>query len=283
MKKLQKIQFFLSVIPYLSTPVILFISLIELKRYHAPLKKWTYFFLVVLAAVLGVSAINEFWVNTDLVILRHLLLMAILAAANILLVILQVTCCKVDTIQSQKHKVKAQHKFPWKILLTITSGVIASVFLLIIVLQFLVPEPFVDSNGPEDTSLITLSLDDLLSSEQTGSHWSVSSGGNGAQTNVSGTLTSKDYDETYLYCKRSDGVTIMQATNIGSDSLVLHIDSTLTSGNMEIIVMIDDEYYCHVPVNSTEIVSLEHISGKTVLVKIGAEGAEIDLTVTREY
>lgn len=282
MKKVQKLQFFLAVIPYISTPVILVLSIISLKRNQASFKKWVYFYLILFSSVFGIGAIHEIMANREQAFVKFIVTALILTTVNILLIILQVTSSSPNKVPAKEQTSPAARPFPWKVL-TIVISVVILAFISFFVLLKQMPDLFVDSNGAEDTSLTTITLEELLSPNQTGSHWSVSTGESGDQTNVTGILRANDYDRTHISCRRTDGVSVLQATNIDSDALTLNIDSTVTRGNLEIIIMIEDEYYCYVPVNSVQCISLNNVSGKTVLVKMGAEGAEIDITVTREY
>jgi hypothetical protein len=59
------------------------------------------------------------------------------------------------------------------------------------------------------------------------------------------------------------------------------VSSQLEEGNLEIIIVVDGEYYAHVPINQTSSVALSDIAGKTVLVKMAAESAKVSVVVKR--
>ena len=73
----------------------------------------------------------------------------------------------------------------------------------------------------------------------------------------------------------------MHASKIESGTLILDISSELTAGNAEIILLVDDQYHSHVPVGGKQTVTLDDVAGKTVLVRIGCEAAQLELTVER--
>ncbi|MBR4062924.1 MAG: hypothetical protein IKK01_07655 [Clostridia bacterium] len=73
----------------------------------------------------------------------------------------------------------------------------------------------------------------------------------------------------------------MQATLTDSDSLTLTIMSINEKGNMEIFILVDGVIHSRVPINDEVSVTLEGISGKTVVVRFGAESAKGKVKVTR--
>ena len=50
---------------------------------------------------------------------------------------------------------------------------------------------------------------------------------------------------------------------------------------MEIVIVVDDQFYASVPVNQESSITLNDIAGKTVLVKIAAESAKMEAYVKR--
>ena len=106
----------------------------------------------------------------------------------------------------------------------------------------------------------------------------------GHHTNIIGTRL-RDYD--YDYISRSfgkiHGVVILQATKISENTLTLNINSSVETGNAEIVIMVDGEYYCSVDVNQDRSITLENISDKEVIIKLAGEGAKIKIDVSRIY
>ena len=78
-------------------------------------------------------------------------------------------------------------------------------------------------------------------------------------------------------------MTILQATKIFVNTLTLNINSFVESGNAEIIILIDGEYYCSVDVNQSRSIILQDISNKEVIVKLAGEDAKITMNVSRAY
>ena len=76
---------------------------------------------------------------------------------------------------------------------------------------------------------------------------------------------------------------ILQATKISGNTLTLNINSSVESGNAEIVIMVDGEYYCSVDVNQHQSITLQNVSNKEVIVKLAGEEAKMKIDVTRVY
>lgn len=143
---------------------------------------------------------------------------------------------------------------------------------------------FVDTNGPENYALIEITQDDIVSSGNNCESFLVTGRHRGYHTNVIGArLRDNDYDHISKSFGNIHGVLILQATKISRDTLTLHIDSSIESGNAEIVIVIDGEYYCSVDVNQTQSVTLQGIANKEVIVKLAGENAKMKIDVTRIY
>ena len=57
----------------------------------------------------------------------------------------------------------------------------------------------------------------------------------------------------------------------------------MESGNVEIVIIIDGEYYCSVDVNQDQSITLQNVSNKEVIVKLAGEEAKMKIDVTRVY
>jgi len=143
---------------------------------------------------------------------------------------------------------------------------------------------FVDTNGPENFALTEITRDDVLSKDNNYISSMAVERHSGHHTNITGTRL-RDYD--YDYISRSfgkiHGVIILQATKISENTLTLNINSSIESGNAEIVIIIDGEYYCSVDVNQDQSIVLQNISNKDVIVKLVGEKAKIKVDVTRIY
>ena len=140
-----------------------------------------------------------------------------------------------------------------------------------------------DVNGPEDTSLATVTAEEVLAAENSYSATMLRSGGIGSRTNVGGRLDEYDSDYRTVSARKISGVLTIQASNVDADELTLEIDTTLQSGNMEVFILVDGALAQQAEVNKTQIITLTDIAGKDVLVKIGAESAQMEISVKRTY
>ncbi len=50
---------------------------------------------------------------------------------------------------------------------------------------------------------------------------------------------------------------------------------------MEIVVIVDGQYYDHIPINKSSSIVLSNVADKLVVVRIGAESAKMKVTVKR--
>ena len=138
-----------------------------------------------------------------------------------------------------------------------------------------------DLNGNEDFSLNTLTIQDVLVSEQN-TMIKFGKGYNGNQTNVKDlNLKDKDFDSVHMYAEEFSGVFVLQATKTMDDNLILFFDTQVESGNFFIAILIDGEYFCDIPIDASQQIILNNISDKTVLVKIAGESAKFDISVER--
>lgn len=139
-----------------------------------------------------------------------------------------------------------------------------------------------DQNGPEDTSLAVLTQEDLVtggSCTMTGhvqNKYGNKSQADSKYEDVDGATVSNSFGKV-------SGVYTVHATKISAQTLTLTITSILESGNMELAVIVDGEYYCNVPINQTATIELEDVSGKLVLVRLAGESAKAEVTVSRAY
>jgi len=171
------------------------------------------------------------------------------------------------------------------IALCVSISVAVIVALLIALIILVASESdFVDTNGPENFALTEITRDDVLSKDNNYISSMAVERHSGHHTNITGTRL-RDYD--YDYISRSfgkiHGVIILQATKISENTLTLNINSSIESGNAEIVIIIDGEYYCSVDVNQDQSIVLQNISNKDVIVKLVGEKAKIKVDVTRIY
>ena len=171
------------------------------------------------------------------------------------------------------------------IALCISIPVAIIVAILIAVIISLASESnFVDTNGPENFALTEITRDDILTKNNNYRSSMVSEQHSGRHTNIIGTkLRDVDYDHISRSFGKIHGVVILQATKISGNTLTLNINSSVESGNAEIVIIVDGEYYCSVDVNQNQSITLQNIANKEILIKLAGEGAKMKIDVTRVY
>lgn len=169
------------------------------------------------------------------------------------------------------------------------GAVLTTLFVLyvVFVLYYIIflPRPYdgvTDTNGLVDTSLAIITQEEIINGEQACSAYNVSGGvGRGEKTKAEIQWEDLDYDQIHYKFGKITGIKTMHASKIESGTLILDISSELTAGNAEIIILVDDQYHSHVPVSGKQTVTLDDVAGKTVLVRIGCEAAQLELTIER--
>lgn len=171
------------------------------------------------------------------------------------------------------------------IILSITISVVCTIItvaaLCIILLIVHPAKQIEDINGMDNTNLATMEIDEIVTGKHSYVAYNSSDSVKGKRTNVTERFMNCDYDNVYLRSKKISGIRVLQSSNITSDQLVLEINSEVKAGNMEIVITVDGEYYQSVAVNQTCTVTLSGVANKVVLVKMGAESAEMEVTVNR--
>jgi len=197
----------------------------------------------------------------------------ILTIANILFVDFQIM-----SIQSSPANITLNIKA-----YVIISGIIVAL-LGVGMLLFTLFTPWVsieDTNGAYDNSLVTIGLDEIISSPDNYSALSSYTSYDGPSTNIVGTMKDYDYQECAFSCQKISGIMTLHATKTNKNKLSLDFFSQLESGNMEIVVIVDGEYYDSIPINQNSSIVLSDIANKTVVIRIGAESAKMKITVKR--
>ncbi|MBQ2735547.1 MAG: hypothetical protein IJF33_06910 [Clostridia bacterium] len=171
------------------------------------------------------------------------------------------------------------------IALCISIPVVVVVVILVAVIILLASESnFVDINGSENFALTEITRDDILSKNNNYRSSMVSERHSGRHTNIIGTrLRDCDYDSISRSFGKLHGIIILQATKISENTLTLNINSSVESGNAEIVILIDGGYYCSVDVNQNQSITLQDISNKEVIVKLAGEGAKMKIDISRTY
>ncbi len=178
---------------------------------------------------------------------------------------------------------KSNNKLKLALLITIPTVLFLALAIGLIVM-FLTPSDFVDTNGPENFALVELTREDIIKSDKKYSASMESIKRSGARTYVVGTKF-REYDRDSIAASfgKIHGFTVLQATKIFGNTLTLNINSSVEKGNAEIIVIVEGEYYCSVPINQNQRITIQDISGKEILVKLAGEDAKVKVDIVRSY
>ena len=278
--KFQKIQLWLSVIPFWSTIFIVFVTMGVIKK-HKPrsVVEWGKFMLTFFGGFIVAYLFSNYVLTGQNTVLNIVVEGLILFVANLLFVAQQYKCEQNPDEQGERKNI---NKFTYVILFAIPL-VIALIFVgakisqsLSLHADYTIPDMSVGS-----TSLAVITEDEIINSSRQLTMLSFSEDFEGAQTNVTGDLAKYDYDISSFSASAISGIRTMQATLTDSDSLTLTIMSINEEGNLEIFILIDGEIHSRIPINDEVSVTLEGISGKTVVVRFGAESAKGKVKVTR--
>ena len=273
MTRFHKFQKISSIVPFWSTLLILVITMVELKRRAASKKLWGCFILIFFVIGAAVFLVNNVIMTGQHWTLNIIVSWLICTIANILFVDLQI-----KSAQDSQTTTKSSKK-TYVIAGCVIAGVLAIGALLIGL--FSPSVDIKDNNGAADTSLATIELNDIVSSSDHYSAFSSYTSYKGASTAVEGTLKDRDYQECAFSCQKISGIMTVQATKTKSDTLSLDISSQVDRGNMEIVVIVDGQYYDHIPINQSNTVALSNVADKLVVVRIGAESAKMNVSVKR--
>jgi hypothetical protein len=279
MTKFQKFQLYFSIVPGISSALVFFVTMFELKRQRATFKEWIKFMAIFFGFGALAAVIDTFVMSGENPILNVIVFTLIMALVNYLCINQQAHCETRSEAQENSHK-KA------KMITWIISGVIAFTTLiavLVLALSNHIGSSHIDDiNGTDDPSLAVITKEDFISVNNDYTATLTSESQTGQQTNVNEPLEDCDYTRCSVSAKRASGIHTLQATQTDANSITLHVESTLSGGNLEIIIVIDGEYDQHIPVNSKQSIVLEDVAEKLVLVKMAAESAEVNIVVERE-
>lgn len=165
------------------------------------------------------------------------------------------------------------------VMICVSAAVVSVVVLLLTLLSPSVD--IEDANGPYNTDLAVIGMNEILSDADEYSSFLNRETQKGLQTQISGRLSKYDYQECSFTCKRISGVKTLQATKVTQEKLTLEFSSQLDAGNLEIVIVVNGEYHSNVPVDQNVSVVLTEMSGKTVVVKLAAESATLNISVKR--
>ncbi len=169
------------------------------------------------------------------------------------------------------------------VLFTIIASAIIALIMIFSTIWSVEKNTIPDTNGTENFALATITIEQIVNKEL-GSYQKLSGcKGTGEQSNVRDNRKEYDYTKMSAYAKSFSGVDELQVTITKHNVLTLDIESTVTSGNYAIIILIDGELHSEVPINQSTQITLTDIANKTVIVRMAGESAEYDAVVTRVF
>ncbi len=280
LSKFQKIQLWLSVIPFWSTVFIVFITMGVIKKYKPrSFIEWFKFLLTFFGGFIAAFLFSNYILTGQSQILNIIVQGLILFIANLLFVAQQYKC---EQNPDGENGQKNFNKLTYVVLFAIPL-VFALIFVGVKISQSLSLHSdytIVDTNGA-DTALAVITEDEIINSSRRLTMLAFSENFEGARTSVTGDLADYDYDTSSFSASAISGIRTMQATLTESDSLTLTVMSILEEGNMEIFILVDGAVHSKIPINDEISVTLDDIGGKTVVVRFGAESAKGRVSVTR--
>lgn len=279
--KFQKIQLWLSFIPLWSTIFIVFVTMGVIKK-HKPRSgvEWGKFMLTFFGGFIVAYLFSDYVLTGQNTVLNIVVEGLILFVANLLFVAQQYKC-EHDPDEEKNRPSAKKSTYIAFLAIPLVFAVILIVLIKMTQMLSLHSDYTIPDMSVGSTSLAVITEDDIINSSRQLTMLAFSEDFEGAQTNVTGDLAKYDYDISSFSASAISGIRTMQATLTDSDSLTLTIMSINEKGNMEIFILVDGVIHSRVPINDEVSVTLEGISGKTVVVRFGAESAKGKVKVTR--
>ena len=302
MKKLQKIQQYISFIPIVSFFIVLIITAFELKRNKVKMAKWAHFMTIFFGAGIATTILNEVLLSGLFPLLNFIASWVVLTCASFLFVDLQCKCISENVSVSEEEKdetavsasdtpkksqIFSKNKKLWKVLLIFVIPLVVAVIFVSVKIYSGVKHhkemTIADTNGAEDFSLNTLTQADVLNKENNYTMWNSGRGSKGENSGIDDQKLEKyDRESVHMYAESFSGISVAHATKCNADTLTLHIESQVESGNFLIFILVDGVLYEKIAPNTNNEISLSNVKEKAVVVKIAGESADFDITVSRK-
>lgn len=299
MKKLQKIQRYISFVPIISFFIILVVTVFELKRSKVKMIKWVHFMAIFFGTGIITAIFNEFLLSGRFPLLNFIVSWAILTYASILFVDLQCKCLSENVSVLEKEEMGHIYDVPkksrsleknkklWKVLFIVVIPLIFAISFILAKYytgaKYHKEMTIADTNGVEDYSLNTLTQADVLSEASEYTMWKFGTSGEGQSSGVEDQFLKKfDNEIVHMSAKSFSGVSVAHATKCNADSLTLCIENQVENGNFAIVVLVDGVLFEELMANTNKEIFLTDVKGKTVVVKIAGESANFDIKVNRK-
>lgn len=186
----------------------------------------------------------------------------------------------IDVVPSEEETAARKKRRKWIVIFAVVF--VVTVVIVVASVLWMSSYHIEDTNG-DDPSLAVVTLDDILLNKAGYVATVFERTRTGGSSGVPSQLQEYDAQSIRYSCKTLSGVMTIHATVAEADKLVLFVTTELTAGNLELVVVVDGEYYCHVPIGKAQRVVVENAIGKLVEVRVGAESARVNVTVTRNY
>ena len=235
-------------------------------------------FIPVIALFLSVL-INSILGKTG--VITVIIFYIVFALATVILIFIQKYLLKInDETSVVVHPTTKKVKSKVFVVLAIYSILLS---IIIVVMLFIAESKVIDdTNGIENFALQTISDDMLRKAENTFTASKVEHGNYGEKTYVSRNAVA-DFDRVAYCAETSSGVQVLQATKSLSDTLKLTIKNSIVSGNCKIVVVVENEIYKEIELNSETTLTIENVLNKEIFVVIGCESAKVDIEILREF
>ncbi len=295
LSKFQKIQQWISFIPFWSTLFIAIVTYIELQKRKAPAFSWLKYGLNFFISAIVITIVNGVIMTGEHLVLNFIVSALLLFLTNMYFIHLQVEASQKgkndensqSTAMDKFKLFVKRHKIALIIVPHIIFAIVVTVFACYrIIYSFMISneKTIEDSNGPDDFSVVSITDEEIanaLYSKNTAFAFGLEVEGSSSDI-ADKSLKGVDYDKTRYSAHSISGIFIANATKTDDDSMKLCITNTVESGNMEVFVFIDNKLYREVNINEKTEMLLEGISGKTVYVKVACESAKMTVEVQRE-
>ncbi len=139
----------------------------------------------------------------------------------------------------------------------------------------------VDTNGPDNYELQTLEKAELILGKNSYFGDKLSFGQEGDASGADYALY--DYDNIHFKMERITGTAVLQTSRGLTDTLVLNFDTKVHSGNCEIVILHNSKIYQRADVNTQQTIIIENAKNKEFTVVLGAESANVEIYIDREF
>ncbi len=201
---------------------------------------------------------------------------------NVVLIVIQNYLYKCESIDTNSPEQIAKKNRSLKIfLISALVGIVVAIGFIFGVLAVIDMLQVEDTNGPDNYELETMDDTDFL--EENREFYGPLTFDVTSNEKSGADDAERDYSGVVFSAERTTGTVLIQATRGLTDTLVLNIDSKVSSGNCELVVMCGDEIYQRVKVNSKQTIVIEDAKDKYYHVVVGAESGVMEINVTREF